>query len=141
MSANLRQDAERVEVNGTLHGALRLWGRCFQCRCTWRPTLVTASGPAGSRCLSLWDKAGRQEDPASLTALSTCPLKLAPLCHTEQGAKQQLALISWCFSETRFAGADRANAADTGAGRSQTGSLERQGPRFRVTWLIGCDLV
>lgn len=83
----------------------------------WGPTLVTVLGPAGSQCLSIWDKAGRQEDPASPTALSNCPLTMAPLCHTEQTAKQQLAPIIWCFSETRFAGADPANAADTGAGR------------------------
>lgn len=92
MSANLKQDIEPVRVNGTLHGALGLWGQRFQCR----ETIRSGSDPGRQhRDLRAYDafplgkeaeRAGTQEDPASLTALSTCPLKMAPFCYAERGA-------------------------------------------------------
>lgn len=61
-----------------------LWGQHFQCR-----EIICSGSDPGQQHRDVWarnafplgkgaERSGTQEDPISLIALSTCPLKMAP---------------------------------------------------------------
>lgn len=89
MSANLRQDIEPIQVNGTLStvcsgsgvgisSAEKLYTQQHQ------DLRARDAFPLGKEA----ERTGTREDLTSLTALSTCPLKMAFFCNAEQGVKQ-----------------------------------------------------
>lgn len=117
MSANLRQDTEPVQVNGTL-STVCLGSGVGICSAE-KPYTQQHQDLQAHNAFPLGKEAerpGTWENPASVTALHTCPLKMAFFCYAEQGVKQSLVMISWDFSETRFTVADPADAADPRAG-------------------------
>lgn len=94
VSANLRQDVEPVEVNGPLSTVC--WGSGVSIFSTGKPdgqgqTLVSSWVLQAHSAFLLGkeaERAGMWAYPRSLTALSTSPLKVAPFCYAEWGAKR-----------------------------------------------------